>query len=168
MNITSKELHQALINIEADSNKTFQFKPNGYRHDIFVLGIFNTTMRRSKLLGFCDGWFACKDTMLKENPVYRGMSIQSGVYHVLRQLTDAQIMAAGDPINNEDRGFAALHAHLDANLLLPFATDKANKRDNNFGFDQEALNFYNVLISEITKVICNIWDYRMRNKHFRE
>ncbi len=159
MNLTkSPELTTALATITDESNGRLVFEAIGYKHRLFVDGKILAVYRRSKVLGFCDGWRA-KALSDEETPVYRGMSIQTGVYHVLRQLTDTQIMAAGDPKNNEERGFIALNQFCDANMLLPFAEDS---------FGKSALAYWNALIPEVSKVICNIWDYRMLNRHSLE
>lgn len=160
MNLTtSPMLTTVLATITDESNGRIVFEAIGYKHRLFIDGKILAVYRRSKILGFCDGWRA-KALSDEEPPVYRGMTIQTGVYHVLRQLTDTQIMAAGDPKQNDERGFVALHQFCDANMLLPFA-----KED---GPTDKSVSFYNALIPEVSKVICNIWDYRMLNRHSLE
>lgn len=79
---------------------------------------------------------------------YRGMSIGSGADEVISHLSDNDITYAKDPARGHYAGFAALHDLMDANMILPFATDTDCVAN-----DTAYLVFCNRVMAEVTRRI---------------
>lgn len=80
--------------------------------------------------------FISKDTSGNETLTIKNIkyTLESGMWHVLGQLSDNQKMYAGHRSKGVYRGFAALHDVCDANMLLPGACEEIENMDDCFEY----------------------------------
>lgn len=146
------DLKACFESMKQDTQELVQIVPEKSLFNIFIRHHWFAKFRRAKMLAFCDGWKAYGDTATKVTPVYRGMTVQTGVWYVMKQLSEDQIRLAGDPSFGILRGWQALEQSCDTRQLLPFTEE--------FNYAQNQVDFYAAISAEVSIVICNIWDVR--------
>lgn len=146
------DLKACFDSMKHDSQERVQIVSEKSMFNIFLHYHWFAKFRRAKMLAFCDGWKAHNSTVIKENPVYRNMSVQTGVWYVMKQLTLEQIRFAGNPNLGPIRGWQALEQSCDTRQLMPF-TEEFNHQPNQIAF-------YTAISAEVSIVLCNIWDVR--------
>lgn len=134
-----------------------------YQYDVYLNGGLFATMRACRMMSFCEGWLA-RDMAVKDDeeaPVYLGMTMVTGVCHVLGQISNQQKLWCGSPERGIARGWQALLInHPEAEILPLYDLTTAGSL--------EADTFYRAVIRQVTKVLCNIWDVQSKAKMVSE